>query len=120
MRIYLDDNITDRRVVRELRQSEHDVVLPGAVGHSGVSDAKHLAYAIRHSYVPLTQNSQDFLDRHDLIVTAGGHHPGLLLLYSDNDPRRDMTPRSIATALTRLEAAVVPFEHHVYVVNHWR
>ena len=66
MRIYLDDNLTDRRVVRELRQSEHDVVLPGAVGHSGVSDAKHLAYAMRHSYVFLTQNYQDFLDLHDL------------------------------------------------------
>lgn len=55
MRIYLDDNITDQRVVRELRQSEHDIVLPGAVGHSGVSDAKHLAYAIRHSYPPNTR-----------------------------------------------------------------
>jgi hypothetical protein len=57
---------------------------------------------------------------HDLILTAGGHHPGLLLVYLENDPTRDMTPRCIAVALTRLEATTLPLVDHVYVLNHWR
>jgi len=31
-----------------------------------------------------------------------------------------MTPRSLAVAITRLEAAAVPLADHVYVLNHWR
>src|SRR5215831_8566493 len=120
MRLYLDDNITDRRMVAQLQWMGHVVLLPAAVGYSGVSDAKHLAYAIRESYVLLTQNYQDFLDLHDLILAASGHHRGLLLLYTEHDPTRDMTPRGIAMAITKLEATQVPFANQVYVLNHWR
>ena len=120
MRLYLDDNITERRVVAQLYRLGHTVLLPAAVGYAGVSDAKHLAYAIRQASVLLTQNYQDFLDLHDLILAAGGSHPGMLLLYAEHDPTRDMTPRSIVVAITNLEAARVPLENQVYVVNHWR
>ena len=65
MRLYWDDNITDRRVAAQLQRMGHVVLLPAAVEHSGGSDAKHLAYAIREDYVLLTQNYQDFLDLHD-------------------------------------------------------
>ena len=120
MRLYLDDNITDRRVVAQLQRMGHVVLLPAAVGYAGVSDAKHLAHAIREDYVLLSQNYQDFLDLHDLILAAGGQHRGLLLLYTEHDPTRDMTPRSIAVAITKLEAARIPLANQVYVLNHWR
>ena len=118
MRLYLDDNITDRRVVAQLQRMGHTVRLPTDIGQSGASDAKHLASAIQQRDVLLTQNAQDFLDLHDLILAIGGRHPGLL--YAENDPTRDTTPRSIAVAITRLEAAGVPLENQVYIVNHWR
>src|SRR5262245_10553804 len=120
MRLYLDDNITDRRVVAQLQRMGHVVRLPAAAGYSGASDARHLAYAIREGYVLLTQNYQDFLDLHDLILAAGGHHRGLLFLYTEHDPTRDMTPRRIAVAITKLEATGVPLANQVYVLNHWR
>ena len=44
----------------------------------------------------------------------------MLLLYTEPDPTRDMTPRSIAVAITNLEAARVPLAKQIYVVNHWR
>lgn len=113
MRIYLDDNITDRRVVAQLRRMGHAVLLPAEVGHAEASDATHFAAAIRQGVVLLTQNAKDFLDLHDLILTAGGRHPGLPLLYLENDPGRDMTPRSIALALTKLETAGVPLGNHI-------
>ena len=53
-------------------------------------------------------------------MAAGGQHPGILLLYHENDPTRDMTSRSIAVAISKLEASDVPLANHLYVVNHWR
>ena len=44
----------------------------------------------------------------------------MLLLYTEHDPTRDMTPRRIAVAMTNLEAARVPRENQIYVVNYWR
>ena len=120
MRLYLDDNLTDRRVVAQLHRAGHTVVLPAAIGHAGASDAHHFAQAIRHTAVLLTRNYKDFIALHDLIRTAGGHHPGLLWVYLENDPTRDMTPRSMAVAIARLAAATVPLGDHVYVLNHWR
>src|SRR5262249_38428901 len=120
MRLYLDDNLTDRRVVAELHRAGHTVVLPAALGHAGASDAYHFAQAIHHTAALLTRNYKDFIDLHDLILTARGHHPGLLLVYLENDPTRDMTPRSIAVAIARIEAATIPLVDHVYVLNHWR
>jgi hypothetical protein len=31
-----------------------------------------------------------------------------------------MTPRHIVTAIANLEAASVPIENQVYILNHWR
>lgn len=120
MKVYLDDNITDRRVVAEVRRAGHTVVLPLEVGRDGAPDAQHFAEAIRQTAARLTRNYQDFIDLHDLIQAAGGLHPGLLLISLENDPRRDLTPRGIAVALSRLEAAAVPLAGQVYVLNHWR
>lgn len=120
MRLYLDDNLTDRRVVAEVRRAGHTVLVPSDVGRSGAPDPHHFAEAIRQAAVLLTRNVQDFLDLHDLILAARGQHPGLLLIYLENDPRRDLTPRGIAVALSRLEAAAVPLTGQVYVLNHWR
>jgi hypothetical protein len=119
MRLYLDDNLTDRRVVAQLHRAGHTVVLPAEIGYAGASDAQHFAQVVRYTATLLTRHYKDCIELHDLIRTAGGHHPGLLLVYLENDPTRDMTPRSIAMALSRLEAVTVPLVDHVYVLNHW-
>lgn len=120
MNLYLDDNITDRRLVAGLRQAGHDVVIPTETGLDGASDASHFAYAIRENRVLLTQDINDFTDLHDLILKAGGHHPGLLLLYTENDRARDMTVRSIVLAISKLETAEIPLVDQIQVLNHWR
>ena len=78
MRLYLDDNITDRRVVAQLQRVGHMVVLPAEAGHAGASDAQHFTQAIHRTATLLTRNYKDFIDLHDLILAAGGSHPGLL------------------------------------------
>lgn len=68
----------------------------------------------------LTRNSDDFEELHDLILAAAGHHPGILVVCRENNPRRDLKPQGIRRAIGRMEAAALVFENNLHVVNHWR
>jgi hypothetical protein len=68
----------------------------------------------------LTANHDDFRDLHNLILQAGGIHPGVLIIRRDNDRRRDLTPRGIVTAIAHLLAAGAPIENEFIILNHWR
>src|SRR5215475_10881692 len=79
MRLYLDDNVMDRRPVAQLHRAGRTVVLPADVGRAGAQDAQHFAEAIRQEASLLTRNYQDFIDLHDLILAAGANTPGCCL-----------------------------------------
>jgi predicted nuclease of predicted toxin-antitoxin system len=120
MNLYLDDDTADRRLVALLMNAGHRVTVPRDVDLGGSADPRHLLYAIEEQLVLVTRNHDDFLDLHEVIQAAGGSHPGLLIIRSDNDPKRDMTPRGIVTAMAKLEASGVPIRNEVYILNHWR
>ena len=42
---------------------------------------------------------EDFTLLHDLVLLAGGHHPGILVVRRDNNPIRDMSPGAIVRAI---------------------
>jgi len=120
MNIYLDDDSADRRLVTYLRNAGHEVTVPATIGQAGVSDPKHLEYAVRNAFILLTRNRKDFPDLHDLVLASGGGHPGILMVYAENDRRRDLTPRGIATAITKIEASGLPLADQLHSVNQWR
>lgn len=92
MNLYLDDDSTSTVLVRMLRAARHDVVLPRDVGNDGAKDPKHFSEAIQRGRVVLTQNYDDFKLLSDLVAHSAGHHPGVVAIRKDNDPRRDMSP----------------------------
>src|SRR5260370_36908215 len=114
MNIYLDDDSADRRLVAYLQKAGHQVTVPAPAGRAGGSDPKHLEYAVRNALAFLTRNYKDFPDLHDLVLSAGGGHLGILIVYAENDPRRDLTPRGIATAVSRLEASRLPLADQLH------
>jgi len=120
MNLYLDDDTVDKLLIRLLRRAGHDVLTPSEVGLSGKHDPVHLAHAIERDRVFMTMNYEDFEELHDLIMTAEGHHPGILIVRKDNDRRRDLTPSGIVQALANLKATGVELCDGVYVLNHWR
>ena len=120
MRLYLDDDTADRRLVALLTHAGHVVVVPAGVHLSGAPDMRHFIYAMRQSLILVTRNHDNFLDLHEVVQTARGTHPGILIIRFDNDPTRDMTPRHIVTAIARLASTGVPLENQVYILNHWR
>lgn len=120
MRIYLDDDTAAPLLAVLLRNAGHDVQLPRDVGMAGSDDAVHLTHAIRDQRVCLTKNYGDFQNLHNLIMEAQGHHPGILLIREDNDPKRDLKPRDIVRAIANLLSAGVPVADGCQALNHWR
>jgi len=120
MRLYLDDDSASALLARLLRQAGHDVLLPADVGMAGEDDSVHLLRALREQRVLLSQNHHDFDNLHNLIIFSGGHHPGILVVRKDNNPKRDLDEKRIVRAIGRLLAAGVPLADHFYVLNYWR
>lgn len=120
MRIYLNDDSAAPLLARLLRQAGHDVQLPSEIGLSGEDDAVHLTHAVRYDRALLTGNHQDFLNLHNLVMQASGHHPGMLVVRRDNDPRRDLTPSGIVRAIGNFLAANIAIGDEYVILNHWR
>lgn len=68
----------------------------------------------------LTANARDFIRLHDKWINQSRHHHGIMILYKENDPTRDMTYRQIAQAVTRLEQSGVPMADAHHNLNFWR
>lgn len=120
MRFYLDDDTASAFLVKLLNQSGHDVQIPRDANTAGADDPVHLTHAIREDRVMLSGNHADFEALHDLILQARGHHPGIVVIRRDNDPRRDMTPRGVVQALRNISLAEVSLSDCFYVLNQWR
>ena len=120
MKVLIDENLSSHRLSAQIQAAGHDVVLADDAGLLSVSDARVLAWAVGQDRPVLTQDHEDFADLHVLILTCGGHHPGILIVRFDNDPRHNLTDRGIVTALGNLEASGVPIPDQLHVLNHWR
>ena len=112
--LYLDDCATDRRLQRILSAEGHVITLPSDVGLSGADDEDHFAYIRANGLVLITSNPEDFIDLHD----RSPDHPGIFLVYQDNDRSRDMSEEDIARAIRNLLASGVPIAgaYHVRVL----
>jgi predicted nuclease of predicted toxin-antitoxin system len=120
MRLLLDENLSDRRLASRLQARGHEPVLAADVGLLAVTDARVSTWAITLGLPVLTRDSEDFADLHDLLMTAGGHHPGMLFIRFDNDPRQNLSDRGIADAISKLESSGVPIRDKINVLNRWR
>jgi predicted nuclease of predicted toxin-antitoxin system len=120
MKFLIDENLSSPRLASRLRSQGHDPVLASDVGLLSVTDARVFTFAITQDLPVLTRDSEDFEDLHDLIMTAAGHHPGILIIRFDNDPRHNLTDRGIATALSELESSGVPIRDQIHALNQWR
>jgi hypothetical protein len=120
MRFLIDENLCDRSLESRLRAQGHDPILAIDVGLQSVADPRVLVWAIGQSLPVLTRDFEDFEDLHILVMAAGGHHPGMLIVRFDADPRHNLTDRAIGNAISKLESAGVPIPDHIHVLNQWR
>ena len=120
MRVYLDDDMAAVLLAQLLSQAGPDGQWPVDVNMVGEDDSRHLAHAARENRVLLSRNHDDFENLHDLVAAVGGHHPGILIVRKDNNPKRDLSFPGIVRAIANLLAAGVPIVDQFIILNHWR
>ena len=99
-----------------LRQAGCEVVIPFDVDLAGQPDGVHFGYATSQDLILLTKNPRDFEELHTLYP----EHPGLLSVYQDNDPTKDMSVADIVQAIQNLIAAGMPLGGQFIPLNAWR
>lgn len=123
LNLYLDDCSNSDLLADLLQQAGHAVARPTDpdVGLDGEDDDVHFTYACEHNLTIVTKNPADFLPFHE---ASQPNHPGILGVYQDNDPSRDMSDAEIVRAIANLEAAMPqggePIAGHFHVLNEWR
>jgi hypothetical protein len=120
MKLYVDDDLVAALLHRLLAKANHDVALPAPFGLAGADDSVHLLKAVVEERVLISGNHDDYLNLHNLVVQSGGHHAGILIVRRDNDPRRDMSARAIARAITNVALAGIETRDLFVILNHWR
>lgn len=116
LRLYLDDCTYSKLLAAKLRAAGHDVRTPFEAGTSGCPDREHLRHARTDNRVLLTHNCSDFEDLHRELA----QHPGIVAIYQENNPQRDMSNDAIVNALRNLEISSTPIENGFHVLNAWR
>ena len=120
MTIYLDDDCAEVLLAVLLRKAGHDVQMPTEVGLAGAHDPVHLAHAVRGSRALISKNHGDYGRLHDLLMAGRGHHPGILIIRKDNDPKRDMKAAHIARAVRKLIGSGVSIIDEITILNDYR
>lgn len=116
--LYLDDCAFSYELRRLLVEAGHDVEVPADVhpALTGEDDVVHFAHAKATSRVILTMNPRDFKELHDQLPG----HPGILAIYQDNDPTKDMSYRDIVKAISNLENTGVTIVGEFWALNAYR
>jgi len=76
----------------------------------------HFAHARTNGRVILTKNVRDF----EILHNQHPDHPGILVVYQDNDPARDMSYSEIIQAIANLESAGVAIVGGFWPLNAYR
>lgn len=120
MRVYLDNNLDSNELLGLLQQSGHDAVSPRTVGTPGIADEEHLRYASSNSLVIITANALDFIELQERWQIQQQQHSGILIVFLENNPGRDMAFQEIARAVTQIEGSGIPLANRWHNLNFWR
>jgi predicted nuclease of predicted toxin-antitoxin system len=99
-----------------LQAAGFEVIVPADAGLTGADDEVHFEFARAHGLVLITTNPRDFILLHE----RTSDHPGIFLLYLDNDVTKDMSDEEIARAIGNLLHADIPIAGACHTLNHWR
>ena len=115
LRLLLDEDSQAKYLVKLLQIAGHDVVIANSAGLMNCPDSSVLDYARQDNRVLLTRNCSDFQGLHQ----ANPEHCGILAVYQDFDPSKNMSYQAIVKAIANLEAADYPIKNQFVIVNQW-
>ena len=112
--LLLDEDSQAKQLVR-LLQVAHDVLTINEIEMVGSADSAVLAFAQKQNRVLLTRNCSDFYELHKNTPD----HFGILAIYQDADPRKNMNYQDIVGAIANLEASELSLIGQFVVLNQW-
>jgi len=115
LRLLLDEDSQAKYLLNLLIAAEHDVVTVNAMGLTNRPDAVVLEFARKDQRVLLTRNCDDFLQLHQLHP----EHAGILVVYQDMDPAKNMSYQQIVSAIANPESAEYTLQNQFVVLNQW-
>lgn len=104
MKLLLDE-MYSASLAESLRAAGIEAGTVRELGLAGSSDPEVFAAAVFAGYVLLTENVADFARIAAEHLTAGGHHPGMVIALSSRFSRRP-------AGRNRLIAAIQTLDHH--------
>lgn len=113
--LLLDEDSQAKHLLNLLRMAGHDVMTANEANISGYPDEKVLEYARDHRRVLLTRNCADFQELHQ----TNPNHPGILAVYQDADPSKNMSYQAIAKAINNLETSGLVLTNQFIILNQW-
>lgn len=96
-----------------LETAGHDVLTVTQAQLNGRVDSDVFQVAIQLDRVILTSNCADFVELHD----AHKSHSGILLIYQDHDPSKDMSYEEIVKAIANLEVTGIVLSNRYLALN---
>lgn len=115
LRLLIDEDSQSNPLVKILREAGHDVVTVNELGANGQPDPVVLKYARENDRLLLTHNCGDF----EALHVENPNHPGILAVYRDADPSKNMSRQAIVKALANLETAMMSLANQFIALNHW-
>ncbi len=104
-----------RRLVEMLRADGHDILTIGEVGVTGILDSSVMELARVQQRILLTRNCDDFLTIHQ----ENAEHSGILAIYQDTDPMKNMSYAAIVKAINNLENTGLSLQGQFLVLNQY-
>lgn len=115
LKLLLDEDSQAKHLLNLLRQANHDVVTVNEVGLTGKSDSVVLDYARQEGRVLLSRNCDDFQNLHN----TNPNHPGILVIYQNSDPSKNMNYRTVVRCIANLETSGCSLANQFIALNGW-
>ncbi len=115
LRMLLDEDSQAKYLVNLLKAAGYDVLTGNEACLTKRLDLFVLNYAIADRRVLLTRNCADFLELHRLNPV----HPGIIAVYQDADPSKNMSYQSIVKAIVNIQTAEYALENQFIILNQW-
>lgn len=115
LRLLLDEDSQAKYLVNLLRSAGHDVITVNEAGLEGQVDSEVLNCAIQERRSLLTRNCNDFRELHEI----NPNHSGVLAVYQDADPAKNMSYQAIMQAIANFEIASAAIKNQFVTLNQW-
>lgn len=116
MKIYLDDCLAAKTLIQLLKKAGFTVIVPEEVGLRGRADEQHFKFCCEKEYSLLTANPSDFLE----LQKKQPRHPGILAVYQDNNPKKDLTFQEMVRVIQKIEKKSISLKNQFIILNQWR